>query len=556
MNRGKSDGTLTEPTEEHYLQTELLERVATDPAIFDFIQNDILDGLWYWDLENPENEWHSPRFAEVFGYSESDIPHNSDWCRQNCLPEDYEKAIENFHKHCADPKHLYSQELRYRHRDGSIAWVLCRGIVIRDEDGKPVRMIGANTDITALKLAQRSAHKSQEKLRLALKTTTDIQERLINSERLKALGQMSSSIAHEFNNLLAKMQGLIGDIAPATSDSAATLSQLEELIVEGSGVVRSLGNFHPNRSTSETLKAVDLSSIVADTIQLTRPHWESEMLTRGINVRIQTQLEADIRLQIDPVPFREALTSLIFNACDAMPEDGLLTFTSRKETHSVILEVSDNGCGMSPETLSCCRDTFFSTKGEGSTGLGLSLAETIVRGFGGELSLRSTPQRGTTITVRLPVCDDHLEPQPELVSKDVGNDTPTERPLKILVVDDEPIIARLITQLLAVDGHQAEFVTSASEALKSLATGNFDAVLSDRSMPHMNGDQLALKVAERFPGKTFIMVTGYGDIMIGNDECPVGVDLVLGKPVNREELRNATQIIASRAPVPPLMPTV
>lgn len=548
MNRGKSDQAPTEASGEHYLKTELFERVATDPAIFDFIQNDILDGLWYWDLENPENEWHSPRFAEVFGYTESDIPHSSEWCRLNCLPDDYEKAIENFHKHCADPSHLYSQELRYRHRDGSIAWVLCRGIVIRDEDDKPVRMIGANTDITALKLAQRSAHKSQEKLRLALKTTTDIQERLINSERLKALGQMSSSIAHEFNNLLAKMQGLIGDIAPATDTDAATLTQLEELIVEGSDVVRSLGNFHPYRSTSESLKAVDLSAVVTDTIQLTRPHWESEMLTHGVNVRIETRLEEGIRLQIDPIPFREALTSLIFNACDAMPKDGLLTFSTRKEKHSVIIEVSDNGCGMSPETLSRCRNTFFSTKGEGSTGLGLSLAETVIRGFGGELSLRSTPQLGTTITVRLPVCEDQPDPQPEQVDNAVDHDSPMERPLKILVVDDEPIIARLITQLLAVDGHHAEFVTSASEALNSLATGAFDAVLSDRSMPQMNGDQLALEVAEQFPGKTFIMVTGYGDIMTSNDECPTGVDLVLGKPVNREELRNATQIIASRTP--------
>ncbi len=548
MNRGKSDRMLANSNGEHYLKTELFERVATDPAIFEFIQNDILDGLWYWDLEKPENEWHSPRFAEVFGYTDSEIPHSSEWCQQNCLPEDYKKAIENFDKHCADPSYLYSQELRYRHRDGSIAWVLCRGIVIRDENDKPVRMIGANTDITALKDAQKSALKSEEKLRIALKTTTDIQERLINTERLKALGQMSSSIAHEFNNLLAKMQGLLGEVTPSTDGNAATLLQLDELIVEGSSVVRSLGNFHPNRPTSETVKAVDLATVVTDTIKLTRPHWESEMLTRGANVRIETLFGEGVQVEVDPLQFREVLTNLIFNSCDAMPEDGRLAFTTRKEKHSVVLEVSDNGCGMSSDTLALCRDTFFSTKGKASTGLGLSLAETVIRGFGGELSLRSTPQLGTTVTIRLPAVDSQHEPEHDRATVTDASAPPMDRPLRILVVDDEPIIARLITQLLAVDGHHAEFVTSASEALEYLSKGTFDAVLSDRSMPHMNGDQLALKVAEQFPGKTFIMVTGYGDIMTSNAECPAGVDLVLGKPVNREELRNATHVIASRAP--------
>jgi len=550
MNRGKSDRTPPRPTGEHYLKSEFFERVASDPTILDFIQNDILDGLWYWDLENPDNEWHSPRFGELFGYDDSEIPDSPEWCRQHCLPDDYERAIANFHKHCADPNHPYCQEMRYRHRDGSIVWVLCRGIVIRDDNGKPLRMIGANTDITSLKLAQKSAHKSEEKLRIALTTTTDIQERLIHTERLKALGQMSSSIAHEFNNLLAKMQGLLGEVTPTSERNAKTLSQIEALIGEGSTVVRSLGNFHPGKSGSENVKSVDLSVVVEDTIKLTRPHWESEMLTRGTNVHIEAHFEEGIEVQIDPLQFREVLTSLIFNSCDAMPEDGLLSFTTKKQKHSVVLEVTDNGCGMTSETLSHCRDTFFSTKDEGSSGLGLSLAETIVRGFGGELSLHSTPQLGTTVTIRLPINDDqhhHDRPQTE-AGKATAKDSPARRSLHILVVDDEPIIARLITQLLAVDGHQVEFVTSASEALSCLSESFFDAVLSDRSMPHMNGDQLALEVAEQFPGKTFIMVTGYGDIMTSNAECPAGVDLVLGKPVNREELRKATRIIASRTP--------
>jgi CheY-like chemotaxis protein len=280
------------------------------------------------------------------------------------------------------------------------------------------------------------------------------------------------------------------------------------------------------------------------------------MLTRGISVGVETRLEDNLQVQVDPAPFREVLTNLILNACDALSDDGQLIFITRKQGHSIVIDLSDNGRGMSEETLDQCRETFFSTKGDHRTGLGLSLSETIIRGFGGELKIHSTPQLGTTVTIRLPrpraqkeiaVDGETIVSSPSELTATTPGKQP-QRPLNILVVDDEPIIARLIAQLLSVDGHHAEFVTSASEALDSLARNNFDAVLSDRSMPQMNGDELAVEVASQFPGKTFVMVTGYGDLMTDNDECPAGVDLILSKPVNRDALRSATDAIAARTP--------
>lgn len=539
---------------EHYLKTELYREVTTDPKIFEFIQSSMLDGIWYWDLENPDHQWHSPRFGELFGYESSQVPDSPAFCQEHCFPEDLAKAIANLEKHLADANHPFAQELRYHHRDGSTVWVRCRGIAIRDENGKPTRMIGANTDITELKVAQHKLEQNRQKLSLALKTTTDIQDRLVNAERLKALGQMSSSIAHEFNNLLAKMQGLINDIKPDDNSDQSAVDQLDALVDEGSTIVRSLGNFHPERPSSERVKKISLDSLIDETIKLTRPHWYNQMQTHGTSVRIETRFEEDLQVQVDPAQFREVLTNLILNSCDALTDEGVLTFTTKAQGHSIVLELSDNGRGMTEETLSQCRDTFYSTKGDHSTGLGLSLSETIIRGFGGELKLHSTPQLGTTVTIRLPRPHAREEAitatDPTVSPSELTATTPSpqpDRPVNILVVDDEPIIARMIAQLLAVDGHGAEFVTSASEALDLLGKGNFDAILSDRSMPQMNGDQLAAEVASRFPGKTFVMVTGYGDLMADNDECPDGVDLILSKPVNRDALRNATQVIAARA---------
>lgn len=141
-------------SDEHYLAKELYERVRTDSDLFEFLQNGSLDGIWYWDLENPEHEWMSPRFWELFGYDPADKEHLASEWQDMIHPEDLATSLDNFEKHKADPSHPYDQYVRYRHRDGSTVWVRCRGLAIRDETGKPIRMLGTHIDVTALKRAQ------------------------------------------------------------------------------------------------------------------------------------------------------------------------------------------------------------------------------------------------------------------------------------------------------------------------------------------------------------------------------------------------------------------
>lgn len=139
---------------EYYLKTELYDSVRQSSTVFDFIQEGALDGLWYWDLENPEEEWLSPRLKEVIGYRDDEVPNSSSWWQEVIFPEDLEVAVRNFHLHCADPEHPYDQVVRYRHKNGSTVWIRCRGLAIRDADGKPIRMLGAHTDVTAIKKAE------------------------------------------------------------------------------------------------------------------------------------------------------------------------------------------------------------------------------------------------------------------------------------------------------------------------------------------------------------------------------------------------------------------
>ena len=135
----------------HYLQQELYQRMCKDPALFEFLQSGSLDGLWYWDVEDGNQEWMNERFWTTLGFDPKDKKHLASEWQDLIFPEDLAAALENFQKHCADPNYPYDQVVRYRHKDGSTVWVRCRGIGIRNESGKVIRMLGAHNDLTALK---------------------------------------------------------------------------------------------------------------------------------------------------------------------------------------------------------------------------------------------------------------------------------------------------------------------------------------------------------------------------------------------------------------------
>lgn len=148
----------------HYLEQELHHKLISDPTIFEFLQTNCLDGVFFWDLEDLENKWMSDNFWRVFGYNPNEKSHSIEEWKSVINPEDMKEAQANFKKHCENPEYPYDQVVRYRHKDGKTVWVRCRGIAIRDKSGKPIRMLGAHTDITKLKETELSLMQKNEEL--------------------------------------------------------------------------------------------------------------------------------------------------------------------------------------------------------------------------------------------------------------------------------------------------------------------------------------------------------------------------------------------------------
>lgn len=147
----------------NYLHKELIDLVVNDPGIFEFIHSTSLDGMWYWDLENPENEWMNERFWQTLGYDPEKMPHKASAWQNIIFQEDLETSLENFHAHCKDLNHPYDQIVRYKHATGKTVWIRCKGVVIRDENGTPKRMLGSHVDVTSLQEAQHALRERIER---------------------------------------------------------------------------------------------------------------------------------------------------------------------------------------------------------------------------------------------------------------------------------------------------------------------------------------------------------------------------------------------------------
>ena len=144
--------------DKYYLHAELEAALQQDTVIWEFLRAGSLDGVWYWDLENPDNEWMSPEFWQLFGVDPATKRHSPSEWQDLIFPEDGKLALQNFEKHLLDPTYPYDQTVRYKHADGSTVWVRCRGMAIRYENGKPVRFLGAHVDLTKQMNVKRTAN--------------------------------------------------------------------------------------------------------------------------------------------------------------------------------------------------------------------------------------------------------------------------------------------------------------------------------------------------------------------------------------------------------------
>jgi signal transduction histidine kinase/ActR/RegA family two-component response regulator len=374
------------------------------------------------------------------------------------------------------------------------------------------------------------------------------QHTVMQQERLRALGQMASGIAHDINNAISPVslytESLLEREPNLSERTRSYLTTIQRAIEDVARTVARMREFYREREPQLVLERVKINKALLEVLELTRPRWSDLPQQRGAMVELKTNL-------MDSLPdimgaeheIRDALTNLIFNAVDAMPNGGTLTLRTRHAlagdgSDRVIIEVSDSGVGMDEETRRRCLEPFYTTKGERGTGLGLAMAYGMIQRHSAELDIDSVLNQGTTIRLNFPAYTCSAVTTGPLLQAAV-----TSRRLRILLVDDDPVLIKSLQDTLQEDGHlitathggQAGIDAFAAAAARGEA---FDAVITDLGMPHVDGRKVAssVKSASTTP---VILLTGWGQRMLADRDTPPHVDKVLSKPPRLLDLRAA-----------------
>jgi PAS domain S-box-containing protein len=334
-----------------------------------------------------------------------------------------------------------------------------------------------------------------------------LEAQVLQSEKLTALGQLAGGIAHDFNNQLQAILGYTQLMKRAPWDLEMVqkaLAIVEAAALGGTETVRRIQEFARARP-DEALVPVDLNQVVHDAIAITHPRWEEQVARRGAGLELKLDLKAGLPVNGRPAALGEVVTNLILNAIDAMPNGGSLTITTRQEgVDRVILTVSDTGIGMPDSVRQRIFEPFFTTKGQRGSGLGLSVSHSIVKRHGGEIRVESEPGRGTTFRLSFPASTWPTEGAAPPARPQARRDA------RVLVVDDEPQVLSILTEMLKRGGHTVTTAGSGEEALGVFAPGRFDVVLTDIGMSGTNGWRLAERIRQLDAEVGVLFVTGWG----------------------------------------------
>ncbi|MFZ6742476.1 response regulator [Undibacterium sp. JH2W] len=384
------------------------------------------------------------------------------------------------------------------------------------------------------------------------------QQSIMQQERLRALGQMASGIAHDINNAISPValytESLLETEKNLSVKGRNYLEVISRAIDDVAATVARMREFYRQRAPQLTLLPVNVNSLVQQVIDLTRARWSDMPQQRGIVINVHTEFLPDLP-DIMGVhgEIREALTNLIFNAVDAMPEGGVLTVRTNvvqdllESTKEVILkqvciDVCDTGVGMSDDTKRRCLEPFFTTKGERGTGLGLAMVYGMIERHSAHIEILTEVGIGTTMRLSF------LVPTTvgEISHLPVPDTIPTQR--RILVVDDDPMVLKSLRDILEIDGHSVISADGGQAGIDSFNDAHgqgdpFAVVITDLGMPYIDGRKLANSIKQKSPATPIIMLTGWGQRLVDDGDSPFHVDYVLSKPPKLSELREALRKI-------------
>jgi signal transduction histidine kinase/ActR/RegA family two-component response regulator len=370
-----------------------------------------------------------------------------------------------------------------------------------------------------------------------------IREQYAQIEKLSALGELASGVAHDFNTTLAGILGRAQLLMRAHDPEKIRrgLEIIARAAEDGAHTVRRIQDFARQRRDHD-FQPVSVDQLLLDVREITRPRWKDRAAAAGVQIKLDLLPRSSASVMGDGSELREVLVNMVFNAVDAMPGGGTLTLTSDEEDGRVVLSVSDTGTGMSPEVSAKVFDPFFTTKGKAGMGLGLSVSYGIIRRHEGAVEVESEVGHGTTFRILLPAAGSAPAPaRDDIPAREsapaVGRVRAAgARPIRILVAEDERDVRELLCEILRAEGHEVYPAASGVEALELFRASDFDAVFTDIGMPGMSGWELARAVRETDGSVPLAVITGWGDAVGSAEQRAAHVDWVVTKPFDADRI--------------------
>ena len=382
------------------------------------------------------------------------------------------------------------------------------------------------------------------------------QQVVVQQERLRALGQMASGVAHDINNALSPIVAYSELLLVTQTDLPGAARQYLQIIHQSgedvAHIVARMREFYRRRSDTEDLSKVDINKTIEEVIELTRPRWRDLSQRQAVCIQVQRELDPRLpQLLCETSDLREALINLIFNAVDALPQGGTITLSTRSVSRpapekdppsetQIQIEVRDNGIGMDEKTRQHCLEPFFSTKAKrGGTGLGLAMVYGMMRRHDGTIDIESAPGQGTCIRLSFPMREETRKATVATSLFPAGQN----RSLRILCIDDESQMQELLKHCLTTLDHRVTTASGGKQGVEMfreaiLKKKPYEMVITDLGMPDIDGHQVARTIKAESPGTPIVMMTGWGTMMKEDGEAAPEVDAVVGKPPRIQELNN------------------
>jgi signal transduction histidine kinase/ActR/RegA family two-component response regulator len=373
-------------------------------------------------------------------------------------------------------------------------------------------------------------------LKQTLQELRQAQDQIVQAEKLRAMGEMASGVAHDFNNVLAVVLGNIqlllyqlDHLSP--EEIREGLKIIEQSSKDGAETVRRIQEFTGVRRDKEFV-SLSLNEVITEVVNITQPRWKDQTQKKGIQVGLAAQLGEIPLIMGNPSELREVLTNIIFNAVDAMPEGGKLTIATQPQAEGwVEVRIADTGIGMTEEVKKRIFDPFFTTKGVTNSGLGMSVSYGIIKRHGGEILIESELGKGTTFIIHLPTGYG----EEETAVKEV---TPIKesRQARILVIDDEDSVRDILSRMLKTKGHQVVVASNGEEGIEQFRSQPFDLVFTDLGMPKISGWEVGKTIKGINPKIPIAMITGWGMELDREKMSESGIDLIISKPFNFDQV--------------------